>query len=313
MIEINFQQLEENIAKLSHINPVMVIKNNAYNTNLEKTFKLALKYHIKYFSSTNLEELIFLRKQNKDVILILLGIPNLDDVVLYLKYDITISLNSMEEVQQFKEYSLKCHLKINLMMNRFGIKITHLKQVLAKINTSNLVLMGAYSHLFTKEKVLYSKQVEMFEESIKYLPKNLFLHLNSTAYLNKPSPFHYRLGMAFYEKVFKLSAKVIKVNEIKMLDYLGYGLDFQALETLKIAILDIGYYHGYRKNGIQYAKINHKYYEVVGKICMNYCFILVDDEIEIGSTAMLIGDDKLDFDYMTNHGMTYYELITSFR
>ena len=119
--------------------------------------------------------------------------------------------------------------------------------------------------------------------------------------------------MAFYEKVFKLSAKVIKVNEIKMLDYLGYGLDFQALETLKIAILDIGYYHGYRKNGIQYAKINHKYYEVVGKICMNYCFILVDDEIEIGSTAMLIGDDKLDFDYMTNHGMTYYELITSFR
>ena len=94
-----------------------------------------------------------------------------------------------------------------------------------------------------------------------------------------------------YLPTFNLKSEVIQINNLKKGDVLGYGGKFVADKDLKIAVIPIGYTDGIiRKNTGRYVYINDKKYNIVGNICMDMLFVLVDDTVKVGDMCDLIKD-----------------------
>ena len=94
-----------------------------------------------------------------------------------------------------------------------------------------------------------------------------------------------------YLPTFNLKSEVIQINNLKKGDILGYGGKYVADKDLKIAVIPIGYADGIiRKNTGRYVYINDKKYNIVGNICMDMLFVLIDDTVKVGDMCDLIKD-----------------------
>jgi alanine racemase len=79
-------------------------------------------------------------------------------------------------------------------------------------------------------------------------------------------------------------------------DTVSYGRHFQADKKTKVAILPVGYSHGYPVALSSKGKvaIDGKIYPVAGRVCMDYTIIHLgeDSEVQEGDEAILIGSSN---------------------
>ena len=74
---------------------------------------------------------------------------------------------------------------------------------------------------------------------------------------------------------------------------LGYGGTYEIKPGDRIAIIPIGYADGYiRKNKGNYVYINDNKYQIVGNICMDMLFVLVDSDVKVWDKVYLIKDNE---------------------
>lgn len=80
-----------------------------------------------------LEEGIYLRKNNIQGNILILGFTNFDDLKYVMKYDLIQTIIDYDYSEKIKELNfnekLKCHIKINTGMNRLGEKYNHLDKL----------------------------------------------------------------------------------------------------------------------------------------------------------------------------------------
>jgi alanine racemase len=123
-----------------------------------------------------------------------------------------------------------------------------------------------------------------------------------------------RVGDILYHGALLISGKILKVNYINKGEYIGYDYSYQMKKNSYVGIIDIGYADGLERNCNGFSVcINNKYYYLIGKACMNSCFVLLNDEkVNVGSEVFFISCYNNILNYQQFFGKISHEIYLSF-
>lgn len=301
----NFNYFQK-LSSKSYICPVL--KGNAYGHGLTLVGKFVDKeIKPKFICVDSLFEAYELEKAGVKSEIMILGYT-FPENFKYRKINFHLPVFDLKTLEILNRYQpgINVHIKIDTGMNRLGIKednIDNLVRSLKKLNRINVI--GIYSHLssadnpeaekFTKEQILkFNKIIKHFESSgfsFKYK------HINSTAGIIKNPDLEFnlsRIGLGFYgispfpQKTIEhqnlvkylkpalcFKSHIISLKKLKKGETLGYGRGYQAKEKKTVGIIPCGYFEGIdrRFSNQGCVKINNNFFNFIGNICMNICFI----------------------------------------
>jgi alanine racemase len=337
--EVNLDYLWHNYQIAQHeVNDktvIPVIKANAYGHGAKEVFRFLYKKGVQFFAVSLLEEALELKSIHQDASIMMMG-PILEkdlEVASKNKIEITIYDKHIYDAVTKSNLELICHLKVDTGMSRYGM--IEPKMIIEAVSNlqakKNIELKGVFTHFATanENESFYHMQVNKFIEIINQLRiKPQMIHISnssSTFKYEKNYQFttHVRLGISLYGlsldspkpniiPVMSLKSRVVQIKELHKGESVGYGASYQAKSHEYIAILPIGYADGFiRKNKTGYIEINQKEYKIVGIICMDACFVKVDETVKIGDIATLFGG-LIKIDDIAHRLKTInYEVVTS--
>jgi alanine racemase len=221
-----------------------------------------------------------------------------------------------------------CHVKIDTGMGRLGVSRREVSRLLERLSASrSLELEGLYTH-FAASEDFTSRQTEQqlvgFEAVRREFAERGFhpplVHLaNTGAIVGRPETWGtmVRPGSMLYgylsffqfpagqdrsaefaaqvpvRPVLTLKARIFAVREYDAQVPLGYGATFVTSRGSRIAVLPIGYGHGWRRglSGRSRALVRGQSVPLVGTIGMDLTLADVTDVtgVEAGDDATLIG------------------------
>ncbi|MDD8049372.1 MAG: alanine racemase [Thomasclavelia sp.] len=315
---VDLKKLKYNVEKVhSEFNkPLMaVIKANAYGHGYKEvaSYLNDLDY-IKMYAVATLPEAIKLRENNINKGILILGaVPtSKEEIDLAIKYDITLTMVSLEYMHVLEKLiddkPLKVHIKLDTGMHRIGLTSKEeFEELLKTIDKNKFVVEGVFTHFATADgdEKEYQKQYNKFYDIVGD-HKFKYIHCCNSAAMH----YHHddksnlgRIGITMYgcdpagnenndfKQVMSLYTKVVLVKKIHKGDKIGYGLTYKASEDEFIATLPIGYADGFiRANQGRKVYINGKYYEIVGRVCMDQMMVRVDESIKVGDKVEIFGD-----------------------
>lgn len=309
---INLKVLENNIKTIVNSSKeykyhIAVVKANCYGLGI-KCVKNILLGGANYLAVSSLDEALKVRKITNTRILVLEPIDT-KYINIANKNNITLTISSLEYLNKVKNKSFTCHLKINTGMNRLGIGTKEeLNKIYEIINKSNIKIEGIYTHIYkSTDPTLTENQFKRFENitSDIDLSKIEIVHIpNSdtiTNYKKKDYVNGCRMGIIMYgfnnklklNSVFTLKSKIIEIKEIKKDETVGYDGKYKADKDEYIGIVPIGYADGIiRKNTGRFVYINNNRYKIVGNICMDMLFVLIDKTVKVNDTVEIIKDNQ---------------------
>ena len=335
-LEVNLSNLKNNIDVIRSVIPdktdiICVVKANAYGFGSINIANYLSSIGIKYFAVTTLQEALDLRIIGKvpGEIIILTWTPVSEKETL-IKYNLTQTLIDYEYAKKLSELPgiVKCHVKIDTGLNRFGHKLREIETIKKMYELKNLNILGIFSHLcrefeFDEEANKYSQmQIENFEKVIDQLEKagiNVGIkHFNNSLGLLRFTDKEYdmvRPGLVLYglppdigeEEIDKLEVnfkpiaslrcKVMTVKIIEKGEKVGYGSKYTAEEREKIATISIGFVDGfptgtYKNHFSVYIKGN--LCPIAGKVCMDCTMVKIpfESDIKEGDTVTIFGYDE---------------------
>lgn len=245
---------------------------------------------------------------------------------------------------------LSFHLKIDTGMHRQGFQLREFPILIKELKNlpTTIKIEGLYSHLAAPAEKKFQaktrKQIEIFTVASQLLIeagyKNLIRHLGATGgTFNYPDlPIEMvRIGIGLYgyypsDEVAEVSLKhknlqlrpalVWKtiVSEIKEInppaggESVGYSFTEKLKRNSKLAILPIGYWHGYPRSLSSLGQVmikNHRA-KVVGRVCMDMVIIDITDhrQIKVGDEVILLGGKISAEEFATWAKTSSYEVIT---
>ena len=339
-LEINLSYLKNNIESIKSIisddlDIIAVVKANGYGLGALNIAKYLASIGIKYFAVATLEEALELRIRGnikEDIIILSWTAPSEKETLI--KYDLTQSLIDFEYAKKLNDLPgvVKCHIKIDTGMNRFGQTVNDIENIREIYTYKNLKVLGIYSHLcrvreFGEEPDNYTKmQIENFNIIIEQLEKegiNVGLKhiMNSFGILRfndkkydlvrpgllmygvSPDPNNQEIDKLLDENNFKpvasLKCKVMTIKTIEEGEKVGYNSKFIAQEKTKIATISIGY-----ADGLSFASSRNEFRviikgylcPVIGNVCMDNTIVKIplESDIQEGDIATLFGyaDDR---------------------
>lgn len=309
--EINLKALESNVKSIisqssEYKYHIGVVKANCYGLGL-KCIKSIIKGGANYLAVSSLEEALSIRKITKEKILILEPI-NPKYISLARENNITLTISSLEYLNNVKDQEFTCHIKINTGMNRLGINSKEeFDEVYNIIMNSNITLEGIYTHIYkASDSKCTNNQFKKFEYITSDIDLNTIpiVHIPNSEtifnYKKKPYINGCRMGIIMYgfsndiklNSVFFLISKVIEIKHIHSGDTVGYDGKYTATGDGSIAVLPIGYADGIlRHNSGRNVYINGKEYKIVGNICMDMLFVKVDENVKVNDEAYIIKDN----------------------
>lgn len=312
-IEIDLKKLEYNYSQLSNYSEkevFAVVKDNAYGHGAVEICRKLEELNCKYVCVANLEEAIELRDNGVKLPILILGYVKSDYFYLVDKYDLTLSVSSIQYAKELADSNLKIkvHLQIDTGMNRFGIKrIDLLKEALAMLDDSSIIVEGIYTHLYdadvSKNNSLEQlKRFYLFVDELNYDFK--WIHTsnsNGTIQGYDERSNACRVGLALYgikdiaselelKPVLSLYSEVVQIKKVFKGETIGYNGDFVCPKDGTIAIVPLGYGDGFiRKNTGRFVAIENHPYQIVGKICMDQFMLWVDDNCQVHDKVEIIG------------------------
>ena len=315
---INLKYLKENIETIykRFKRPLMaVIKADAYGHGYKEvaSYIKDLEY-IEMFAVATLQEAIELRELGiTKGILILGAVPTTkEEIELAISYDISLTMISLEYMYHLQTLisnkPLKIHIKLDTGMQRIGLtNKKELEEMLQTIDRRKFILEGIFTHYATAdgEEAAFVKQQQLFyklvgQHEFKYIhccnSAALAYHQDNKSNLGRIGIVMYGIDPAgnesdYYKQVMSLFTGVSMVKKIKAGSRVGYGLTYTAKQDEYLATLPIGYADGIiRKNQGRRVYINGKYFEIVGRVCMDQMMVRVDESVKVGDKVEIFGD-----------------------
>jgi len=310
-IEINLKNVVDNCKNIKNKFPgykyyMGVVKSDAYGLGMKAIKEISKE--MDYLVVGNIDEAISVRKSKIDSpILVLLPIVY-SEAKKYEKYNITATLDSLEVLDDIKDFNIKVHLKLNTGMNRFGL--SNKEEVIEaydKIKNSNLVLEGIYTHLYSAgNKEITNNQIKLFNEfvtSVDY--KNIpIIHVSQSEGLVKNPKIDIATGVRVgdlmyglcdkeelgFKSTFSLTSNLRTVNKVLKGQTVGYDGAFKCENDEYIGIIPIGYSHGITKKQVgTKVIIRNREYEIIANT-MNVTFIKVDNKVKVNDKVYVYKD-----------------------
>ncbi|PDW24542.1 alanine racemase [Helicobacter pylori] len=308
-----------------------VVKANAYGAGAIKASEIFLQEGANYLGVATLDEALELRSHfSKTPILILGYSPNANASML-IDNDLSAMVFSLEQAEVFSQMALKSqkrlkvHLKIDTGMHRLGLEPNFKSiEIIKKIRAlKGLEVEGIFTHLSNadaKIKTHAKNQMKAFnafleqllDQKIEFQYRHAY---NSAGILSLCNGNEnrllnlYRPGIMLYgfypsnemkessqtilKNVISLKARIVQIKRVKKGEFIGYGEHFYTNEETLVGVLALGYADGLMRalgNRIQVA-INNQLAPLIGKVCMDQCFVKLNDiEAKEGDEVILFGD-----------------------
>ncbi|GHP50594.1 alanine racemase [Helicobacter pylori] len=325
----NFSTVKSIVPKDAHI--MAVVKANAYGAGAIKASEIFLQEGANYLGVATLDEALELRSHfSKTPILILGYSPNANASML-IDNDLSAMIFSLEQAEVFSQMALKSqkrlkiHLKIDTGMHRLGLEPNFKSiEIIKKIRAlKGLEVEGIFTHLSNadaKIKTHAKNQMKAFnafleqllDQKIEFQYRHAYnsagiLSLcngNENRLLNLYRPgimlygFYPSNGMketcpTILKNVISLKAQIVQIRSVKKGEFIGYGEHFYTNEETLVGVLALGYADGLMRalgNRIQVV-INNQLAPLIGKVCMDQCFIKLNNiQAKEGDEAILFGD-----------------------
>lgn len=305
-----------------------VVKNDAYGHGIAHVARY-LDNVVDCFAVGSIDEARQIGFVSKDVlILIPQGLANTqtainDDYILSL--DSFETLNTILAACAKTDRAARVHIKLDSGMSRLGFKPSDVeKLVFALRKNPQIAVEGVYSHFYNGNTVDCDKQLGVFLPCAQViesaLNKRLIKHIANSGGALLSNRYHLdmaRIGLGLYGygddnliPVKTARAKVVAVKDVCKGDVVGYGANFKADCNLRIAVVNVGYAHGFARTltGSQVLVNGVKCRTVA--VCM--AMIMVDVSkavVEVGDEVTLLGKGV----NISNDVVSVYELLCNLK
>ncbi|WRA22733.1 alanine racemase [Helicobacter pylori] len=308
-----------------------VVKANAYGAGALKASEIFLQEGANYLGVATLDEALELRSHFSQTPILILGYSPNTNASMLIDNDLSAMVFSLEQAEVFSQVALKSqkrlkiHLKIDTGMHRLGLEPTFKSiETIKKIRTlKGLEVEGIFTHLSNADaniKTHAKNQMKAFnafleqllDQKIEFQYRHAY---NSAGILSLCNGNEnrllnlYRPGIMLYgfypsnemkessqtilKNVISLKARIVQIKRVKKGEFIGYGEHFYTNEETLVGVLALGYADGLMRalgNRIQVA-INNQLAPLIGKVCMDQCFVKLNDiEAKEGDEVILFGD-----------------------
>lgn len=314
---VNLTNIKDNIAfihKTCHKPMMAIVKANAYGHGFEAVAKICEEIPYVYmFGVATLGEGVALRESQIHKDILVLGAVRPQDIEVAIANDISINVYSMAQVNQLTSMPLtkilKVHIKLDTGMNRIGLKGSQMFEEALSILAQNPMIQidGVFTHYGAADEAndTYDQQFALFQSIVKDHHFKYIHAANSAGALYHHEDFTnmVRSGIAIYglehsgssheslKKAMALKTHIVMTKPIKKGESVGYGFTYTAAQDEWIATVPIGYADGIiRKNQGRFVYIKGKYYQIVGRVCMDQMMIRVDETIQVGDEVEIFGE-----------------------
>lgn len=300
-----------------------VVKSNAYGHGLSLIARLlANRFPQMWFGVDSIVEALRLRKDGIRNPILVLGytLPSRFRDAKQKKISITIS--HFDGLRELAKSASKpdFHLKFDTGMYRHGFQKDDLEGLVALLTKTGLRPSGAYSHLAAADNKTYSRrQRTLFDQYLSTLraagirPK--IIHFNKTEgilfYPRRDTLMRLGIGMYgylpesrrgvglpkvrknFVRPVLTWKTVVSEVKRVRKGERIGYDLTYRFPRDAVIAVLPVGYWHGYDRGLSNRGDviIHGRRARIRGRVCMDIMMVEVTDipNVRIGDEVVLIG------------------------
>jgi alanine racemase len=300
-----------------------VIKANAYGHGIVECSLFLQAQGANYFGVALIEEAITLRKAGITLPILVLGGVIVEQVPLFLHYDIEIMASSIDKLVAIDACAskhgkkAKVHLKIDTGLGRIGVRYANAEQFFSiAIHLLSIEVVGVASHFATaddQDDTHMRLQCARFVEATQYftrhgLPMPLRHMANSGAIMQLPESYFdmVRPGIMLFgvypqswmqslfaiQPVMSLYARVVYFKVVLQGASVSYGLTWKTEKDTRIITLPIGYGDGYPRalSNKGYVLLQGKKHPLVGNICMDQMMANIGlDEAYCGDEVVLIG------------------------
>ncbi|WQT16578.1 alanine racemase [Helicobacter pylori] len=325
----NFHAVKSIVPKDAHI--MAVVKANAYGAGAIKASEIFLQEGANYLGVATLDEALELRSHFSQTPILILGYSPNSNASMLIDNDLSAMVFSFEQAEVFSQMALKSqkrlkvHLKIDTGMHRLGLEPNFKSiEIIKKIRAlKGLEIEGIFTHLSNadaKIKTHAKNQMKAFnafleqllDQKIEFQYRHAY---NSAGILSLCNGNEnrllnlYRPGIMLYgfypsnemkescptilKNVISLKAQIVQIRSVKKGEFIGYGEHFYTNEETLVGVLALGYADGLARalgNRIQVA-INNQLAPLIGKVCMDQCFVKLNDiEAKEGDEVILFGD-----------------------
>ncbi len=317
----NYQHIRQHV---SHAKICAMVKANAYGVGVEYVIPV-LKGHVDYYGVSCVGEAKEVRKIDKVTPIIVLGKTEKTELNWCSKNHVVITISNLFEWQQCvnSNLSLVVHIKIDTGMHRYGLSSVSDVKYIIDHKPDHITIEGILTHFATKQKdVPYLlQQYNDFQCFTALMDKDVLAHCASSyATLHQPQCVldMVRVGYSLYNGLascVSIRSRIIEVQEIEKGQSVGYDRTYIAKTKQRIGIVPIGYADGMdrRLSNKGYVYLNGHYAKIVGNICMDAMFVLLDECDHLGDSVEILGKHIRYEDYADILKTSPYDVMLKWR
>ena len=349
----NYHVFKKHIAARCRI--MAVVKSNAYGHGLLEAAAVLQDAGVDCFAVDSIVEAMTLRQDGhvfSDILV--LGHTLKERLEDAAAHDIMVTIAGMTDLENLQKSGLhhfdeplRIHMKIDTGMHRQGFSLSELPRALTVLKSLDvhIHLEGLYTHLaaaddpkhYTKTKL----QLDRFAVAGR-MARDAgffadFVHAVATSgtFAHPEACFDMvRIGIGLYgyvpdptsplvprrplKPVLSWKTIIAEVKEIPKGDSIGYGFTETMKRESRVALLPVGYWHGYRRSlsSVARALVRGRFAKVLGRVSMDMMSVDVTDipDAKPGDIATLIGQDggcEISAHELAHlSGTTVYEILT---
>ena len=331
-----------------------VVKSNAYGHDLIQFSKEMEKLGADFLGVDSITEARALRREGVKLPILVLGYTMPELFAEAAKDDISLAVSTFETLEAIAKAklpkTLKIHIKVDTGMRRQGFLLSDLPLVLKKLKAKSYKLKavpeGLFTHFAAAKNPAFPKdtknQIEEFKKWITAFADNdirPIVHAAATGGTLLFPEAHFdmvRIGIGLYglwpERAVKsyLRKRITLhpilswrsfVTETKVLpkgSRVGYDLTETLLRPSTIAVIPIGYWHGYPRalSAIGHISVRGQNAKILGRVSMDMISIDITGiaGVQVGDEVTILGAD--DTSPASAEGMaglldaSWYEIVT---
>lgn len=357
-VEIDRQALSHNVRQLKRLlkpktQLMAVVKADAYGHGAVTVAETALEAGASWLGVATINEGIELRQAGIEAPILMLGATNTpEQVEAIAHWQIQPTLCTPQQALIFSEtaaklkQSLPVHIKLDTGMSRLGTRwetATEFVQLVHQL--PQIQIASIYSHLATADSpdpTIMQQQQQRFQSAIAAIQSLNIplppLHLANSAATLADSSLHYdrvRVGLALYglypashlqntinlQPVLSVKARITQTKTISAGTGVSYGHQFIAPESMRIAVIGIGYADGIPRNLSNRLTVLIRGQKIpqIGAITMDQMMLDISQipDLQAGEIVTLIGQDgnlKITADdWADKLGTISWEILCSFK
>lgn len=346
IIAPNFRHNATEVSRLAGGRPVLaVVKNNAYGMGDALVGPLlAGCREVAGIGCVRPAEALAMRAAGVRKPILTMAELGEEESVELVRRDVTLSCwlddagERLDRIARRARRRVSVHLYLDAGMNREGLPVARALPWIEDLSRRRQVRIDGTYHMFVHDLEFNRVQQARFLETVKAAQAAGValgrLHAAATYELHRYPEAHLdmvRVGNALFgaqpgndiesdadlRPVFRLKARVNRLERLEPGDSAGFGRAFMPEHATQVALLPVGHTDGYpaTAGGACEVLIGGRRYPVVGGVMSAHVLVDVglDSPVRIGDTATLIGPDDeaiLPHEVASRSKIGFYQMIT---